>query len=79
MSECIAMVIGFVLGAGCVILAQASGKLSAGSDKRAEQSPAPTTIAKENVSERAQLQKQWENFLNYDGTTKGQVEIGGDE
>ena len=77
MSECIAMAIGFVLGAGCVIVAM--GMMRKGdTSSTASGSPSPQEegLVGEKSNEREQIKKQWENFLNYSGTEDGQMPIG---
>lgn len=74
MSECIAMVIGFVLGAGCAIIAGRNITESVHTNTDNATHREETSAA--GVSEDERLKKQFENFLNYDGTDKGQVSIG---
>lgn len=85
MSECIAMAIGFVLGAGCVMLAQMQKEKckmqnyeNDGTMHRVFSAKDTGTEAPEDEKdgERDRLQKQWENFLNYNGTEEGQMLIG---
>ncbi|MBE6912100.1 MAG: hypothetical protein E7473_06225 [Ruminococcaceae bacterium] len=79
MSECIAMFVGFVCGAACVLV---TGWIVGADSIRPRCSDKETEKRADDIrpyNGREQLQKQWENFLNYDGTEKGQVEIGEDE
>ena len=81
--ECIAMAVGFMMGAGCVL-----GALAVGKPSRSLRDSSPGGGAKgvashsgrcgseaDGEGKREKLMKQWENFLNYDGTEKGQVSI----
>lgn len=69
MSYCIATVIGFVLGAVCVIGTMLFKERDTSSGSR-RLAPSP------QGEERRVLNKQWENFLNYDGSDKDQMSIG---
>lgn len=70
MTECIAMIIGVLLGAGIVFLAKYESK--------PEQKPEPAE-ANDSVLAREAINKQLENFFNYDGTANGQKSIGDDD
>ncbi|MBQ2742304.1 MAG: hypothetical protein IJF32_05815 [Oscillospiraceae bacterium] len=76
MSYCIATVIGFILGAACVIIA--SRVMCPGTERdtsSASQASAPSPQG-EGFEGEEQLKKQWENILNYNGTGNGQMPIG---
>ena len=77
MSECIAMAIGFGLGAVASVAAVLVAVRMMEGEKREEQHPTPADVPidSEEAMRKEKLQKQWENFLNYDGTEKGQVSI----
>lgn len=70
MTECIAMMIGVLLGAGIVFLAKHEIK----PEKKTE----TAEISEAGLAHGA-LQKQIENFFNYDGTGNGQKSIGDDD
>lgn len=70
MTECIAMVIGIILGAGIFALA----RLDINTEKKEERAE-----PSEAILEKEAMQKQFENFLNYDGTANGQKSIGDDD
>ena len=73
MGYCIATIIGFVLGAACVI-----GTILF--EERKNETPLPsaalTPSPREEGVDEENLKKQWENFINYDGTPDGQTSIG---
>lgn len=69
MTECIAMVIGVILGAAVAILSKAEFP-----EKKTE-----TTEANDAVLAREAINKQLENFFNYDGTANGQKSLGDDD
>ena len=77
-----AMTIGFGLGAASATIAilfamsQFCGKFEMPNNGKTEKD-----ISNEREVEQKQeaLQKQWENFMNYDGTEKGQMQIGEDD
>lgn len=76
-----AMTIGFGLGTACAVIA-ISVTLSQVLEKifpsgTATEAKPETTETKPEENER--LKKQIENFLNYNGSSKGQIEIGDDE
>ena len=77
MIECIAMVIGFGLGAVASVAAMFVAVRMMEGEEREEQCPVPADVPidEEDAMRKEKLQKQWENFLNYDGTEKGQVSI----
>jgi hypothetical protein len=77
MSECIAMAIGFGLGAVASVAAVLVAVRMMEGEKREEHNSAPADVPidGEEAMRKEKLQKQWENFLNYDGTEKGQVSI----
>lgn len=78
MSECIAMAIGFIMGAGCALIS-GSGQRTRRERNDTQVIPRDDTKgagAVRGKNEREILQKQWENFLNYDGTGEGQMPIG---
>ncbi len=75
MFACIAMIIGFAMGAGCVLLAiREERRDCAGRPQSTHDDSAHTEEACGEVDEA--LKRQLENFLNYDGTSKGQMPIG---
>lgn len=82
MSECIAMAIGFILGAACAIIANRvpfalKPSQSAVPTARPVGEPFGEVVTEDEESKRRELlNKQWENFLNYDGTDKDQMPIG---
>lgn len=72
----LAMSTGFILGAVCAIASiRAMIVFIEKFQKREakEEAPAEETTKEEIIP--TELQKQWENFLNYDGSGKGQVSI----
>ena len=71
MIGCISMAVGVILGAAIVLVAKAEWK----SDPREEERRADNPRYEQKES----IQKQIENFLNYDGSASGQVSIGDDE
>ena len=76
MSECIAMAVGFALGAAYVLVSQRTSKVCESGELRAEQSPAPAEATEDSGTFGEQLQKQWDNFLNYEGSEYGQIPLG---
>lgn len=81
MSEVIiAMAIGFVLGAACAIIVFNMALSFSAKDisSAASGPPSPQGEGFGSVESKRQelLNKQWENFLNYDGTGKDQMPIG---
>ncbi len=77
MSYCIATVIGFVLGAVCVIGTMLFKERDTSSaSQRDTHSPQGEGFLGENPKKQELLYKQWENFLNYDGSDKDQMSIG---
>ena len=77
-----AIIIGFGMGAICttiaisVVISQITSKEDTSNNDKIKQD-----ISNEREVEQKQeaLQKQWENFMNYDGTEKGQMQIGEDD
>ncbi len=79
MSECIVMAVGVALGAACAIIAIGvvlvlKPSQSAVPTARPVGEPFGKVTAEDEESKK--LKKQWENFLNYDGTEKDQMPIG---
>lgn len=76
MLYCLATVIGVILGAGIM-----SYKLRVMNPAERDVMMKPQASVEdakgisENTAEREKLQKQWENFMNYDGSADGQEEI----
>ena len=72
MTECIAMAVGFMMGAGCVLgaLVVCRPRNTGESETEGRRAEGGTPY-----NEREKIMMQWENFLNYDGSGKGQVSI----
>ena len=72
MSYFFTTIIGVIVGAAIVLVAKAEWK----SDPRDE---AERGADNPRSEQKESMQKQIENFLNYDGSASGQVSIGDDE
>ena len=72
----LAMSTGFILGAVCAIASiRAMIVFIEKFQKREVSEKEPAAEATKEGIFPTELQKQWENFLNYDGSGKGQVSI----
>lgn len=83
MYECVAMAIGFILGAVCAICTVVALFSMQEEDEKDEAfgAPPPSSDGHNFFVEGAasvdeEMKSQWENLMNYNGTGKGQMSIG---